>query len=220
MARSRRRATLSSAFAAAWLILCGAGAASANDAWNILADFRAALDRSGPLSAGFVQTFIPYGFKPEEGETERGRLAIDLPRCLRWDYSPPFEKCFLLCDRTVHQWSPGEPSGQRYRLSEQAAPGLDFFLLTTEELRRRYRAVLESDGGDRALLVLEPILPGTDVAEVRVVIDREQHRLRELTYSDAQQNENRFVIGDYRSGAAPDRFQPPTELVWEEPQDP
>ena len=195
-----------------------APAPAADDPWQVLDEFRRELESSGPLSAGFVQTFVPFGFAPEDGETERGSLAIDLPGCLRWDYSPPFEKAFLLCGRTVHHWNPGEPVGQRYDLSEQPAPGLDFFLLSTGDLRDRYDAELGAAEGKRLRLVLRPLEPSEDVVEVQVVIDGDDQRLRELTYYDAQRNENRFLVGDYRSGAPPGRFQePPTGIDWEEP---
>lgn len=194
-----------------------APAPAAADPWRVLDDFRRGIETSGPLSAGFVQTFVPFGFAPEDGETERGSLAIDLPGCLRWDYSPPFEKAFLLCGRTVHHWNPGETVGQRYDLSEQPAPGLDFLLLTTSELRGRYEAEQDAAEGNRLRLVLRPLEPSEDVVEVQVVIDAANQRLRELTYYDAQRNENRFLIGDYRSGAPPGRFEPPAGVDWEEP---
>ena len=209
-----RAAALAAVVAAA--LVAAPPAPAAEDPWQVVDDFRRALDSSGPLSAGFVQTFVPFGFAPEDGETERGSLAIDLPGCLRWDYDPPFEKAFLLCGRTVHHWNPGETVGQRYDLSEQPAPGLDFFLLTTSDLRDRYEAELDTAEGNRLRLVLRPLEPSEDVALVQVVIDEDQ-RLRELTYHDAQRNENRFVVGDYRSGAPPGRFEPPAGIDWEEP---
>ena len=209
-----RAAALAAVVAAALVAVPPAPAV--DDPWQVVDDFRRALDGSGPLSAGFVQTFVPFGFAPEDGETERGSLAIDLPGCLRWDYDPPFEKAFLLCGRTVHHWNPGETVGQRYDLSEQPAPGLDFFLLTTSDLRDRYEAELDTAEGNRLRLVLRPLEPSEDVALVQVVIDEDQ-RLRELTYHDAQRNENRFVVGDYRSGAPSGRFEPPAGIDWEEP---
>ncbi len=205
------------ALAAASALGFGALAPAADDPWRALDDFRRELESSGPLSAGFVQTFVPFGFAPEDGETERGSLAIDLPGCLRWDYSPPFEKAFLLCGRTVHHWNPGETVGQRYDLSEQPAPGLDFFLLATGDLRDRYEADLGAAEGRRLRVVLRPLAPSEDVAEVQVVIDGENRRLRELTYYDAQRNENRFLLGDYRSGVPPGSFEPPEGIRWETP---
>lgn len=208
--------TMRSALLAA-LCLFAAFPALADDPWRVLDDLRRSLEAQAPLSAGFVQTHVPYGFDPEDGDTERGDLAIDLPGCLRWDYAPPFETAFLLCDRTVHHWNPGEPVGQRYDLSEQPAPGLDFFLLTTDDLRERYEAEIDPAAGDSLRLILRPLEPSEDVSLVQIVIDRDEQRLRELTYYDAQRNENRFLIGDYRSGAAADRFEPPSGIEWEEP---
>ncbi|MXX75892.1 MAG: outer membrane lipoprotein carrier protein LolA [Holophagales bacterium] len=214
---SRVRAAALAIVVASAFGLAAAPAPAADDPWQVLDGFRRGLEDSGPLSAGFVQTFVPFGFAPEDGETERGSLAIDLPGCLRWDYSPPFEKAFLLCGRTVHHWNPGEPVGQRYDLSEQPAPGLDFFLLSASDLRDRYEAELDAAEANRLRLVLRPLEPSEDVVEVQVVIDAEDQRLRELTYQDAQRNENRFVVGDYRSGAPPGRFEPPPGIDWEEP---
>jgi len=192
-------------------------AAAADDPWQVIDNFRQGLESSGPLSAGFVQTFVPFGFEPEDGETERGSLAIALPGCLRWDYSPPFEKSFLLCERIVHHWNPGETVGQRYDLSDQPAPGLDFLLLTTNDLRERYEAESAPAEGGSLRLILRPLEPTEDVVEVQVLIDSADLRLRELTYHDAQNNENRFVVGDYRRGVPPGRFDPPQGLTWEEP---
>ena len=214
---SRVRAAALATVVASVFGFAAASARAADDPWQVLEEFRRQLESSGPLSAGFVQTFVPFGFAPEDGETERGSLAIDLPGCLRWDYHPPFEKAFLLCGRSVHHWNPGEPVGQRYDLSEQPAPGLDFFLLSTGDLRDRYDAELGAAEGNRLRLVLRPLEPSEDVVEVQVVIDAEDQRLRELTYYDAQRNENRFLVGDYRSGAPRGRFEPPAGLDWEEP---
>ncbi len=207
--------------AAALLLAVGpfgfAGSVMADDPWTVLDSFRRTIEASGPQQAGFVQTFVPFGFAPEDGETERGTLAINLPDCLRWDYSPPFEKSFLLCGSTIHHWSPGEPVGQRYDLTRQAAPGLDFFLLSVDELRGLYEAELGATEGDLLRLVLRPLQPTEDVALVQVVIERDRQRLRELVYHDLQRNENRFVVGDYRDGAPDDRFVPPAGIDWEEP---
>lgn len=212
---SARTAALAPVLAVACLL--AAAPSLADDPWSVLDDFRRALEASGPLSAGFVQTFVPYGFDPEDGETERGDLAIALPGCLRWDYSPPFEKAFLLCERTVYHWNPGEAVGQRYDLSEQPAPGLDFFLLTTDDLRGRYEAEQAPSPGDRLRLVLRPLEPSEDVAEVQIVIDGDRQRLLELIYFDDQRNENRFVVDDYRRGVESGRFEPPPGIEWETP---
>lgn len=206
-----------SALPAAALCVLAAPPAVADDPWRVLDDFRRSLEAQAPLSAGFVQTHVPYGFDPEDGDTERGDLAISLPACLRWDYSPPFETAFLLCNGTVHHWNPGDPVGQRHVLSEQPAPGLDFFLFTVDDLRSRYEAELAPTPGDSLRLILRPLEPSEDVALVQIVIDPDKQRLRELTYHDAQRNENRFVIGDYRRGVEPGRFEPPSGITWEEP---
>lgn len=181
--------------------------------WKALERLRLSLQAESPISADFVQTFLPAGFS--EGEAENGTLGISLPDCLRWDYGEPFPKSFLLCDDTAYYWNPGETLGKRYSAVDEQSPGLDFFLLSTEDLRARYRAT-GSEVEVGVLIDLEPIHPTDDVVELHVLLDRDHTRILELRYKDSEGNLTVFAMSDYRRGAVPGQFTPPAEIEWED----
>jgi outer membrane lipoprotein-sorting protein len=192
-------------------------AATAEDTnpWSLFDQVRVQLEGNSPLSARFVQTFIPSGFG--DGEREEGKLWISLPRCLRWDYGEPFPKSFLLCDDTAYYWNPGEPSGQRYPIENEEAPGLDFFLLTSADLRLRYNVTSERLTDGQIHIALEPIEPTDDVVRLEVVVEPENDRIVELGYEDSEGNRTWFALSDYGQGAPPGTFAPPAGVTWEDP---
>ena len=63
------------------LPLAGHAAESAADPWAILGHARETMQQGGPQLWSFSQTYLPPGF--DRGEDETGRVALDLPRCLR-----------------------------------------------------------------------------------------------------------------------------------------
>lgn len=190
------------------------GAASSNP-WSALRELRTALESDSPLRARFVQTYVPAGFS--SGEEEEGWFAVSLPDCLRWDYEEPYPKAFLLCGKTVYYWSPGEGTGQKYAFESEEEPGLDFFLLTIDDLRLRYNAAAEELADGSLAIQLLPIRPTDQVVEAQVVLDRRHRRLRTLTYRDVEGNLTRFDIRNYERGAATELFTPPSGVSWEQP---
>lgn len=190
------------------------GSASDANPWDALDELRFSLRSASPLTADFAQTFLPAGFS--EGELEEGTLGISMPHCLRWDYGEPFAKSFLLCNDTAYYWNPGETHGRRYPVANEEAPGLDFFLLDTEDLRLRYNATAEETPAGLRVELL-PIRPTDDVVELIVLLDSDRHRVVTLSYRDAEGNLTEFAMTDYRTGARPGMFTPPPEVVWEDP---
>ncbi len=138
------------------LVLLAAGplaaASTTPDAWDAIAAVRGDLAASGHLQADFKQTYTPAGFT--QGESERGKLALALPDCLRWDYTDPFPKSFLLCGKDTYAWNPGETTGRHGRLESQDATGLDLLLLPLEQLRLRYEATITTAADGSASVAL------------------------------------------------------------------
>jgi outer membrane lipoprotein-sorting protein len=211
--RSRRPALAVSLLAG--LLVAPALAAASSNPWTALQELRTALETDSPLRARFVQTYVPAGFS--SGEEEAGWFAVSLPDCLRWDYEEPYPKAFLLCGRTVYYWSPGEKTGQKYAFESEEEPGLDFFLLTIDDLRLRYNAAAEERADGALAIRLVPIRPTEQVVEAQVVLDASHHRLRTLAYRDAEGSLTRFDIQDYEPGAASELFTPTSGMTWEEP---
>lgn len=194
------------------LALPAAHAASAPDPWGTLEGVRRSLAAAGPTGAQFVQLYVPAGFSA--GERESGQLAFSLPDCLRWDYTDPFPKSFLLCGGVAHQWSPEDRTGQRFEVDRKNEPGLDLLLLSVADLRGRYRAASRTGDGGVAV-TLTPLQPIEQLAEATFVVDPATQRIVELSYRDREGNRTRFEIRQYRTLPRRGQFSPPKDIRWE-----
>ena len=205
--RTRALSTLALAYALA------APAAASEDAWTAIAGLRERLESASPLTAGFTQTFIAAGFST--GDAETGRIWVDLPACLRWDYEGDFPNSFLLCGHLAHGWNHGETSGRRQFLSRGDEPGLDLLRLEVTELRERYSArLLEPDG---ELVAVELTAAEEAASEVRAATLRfaaGENGLRSLSYRDVEGNRTRFEFGAYGPVRERGVFTPPADLEW------
>ena len=185
------------------------GAAAEPDAWGWIERARARL-AAAPLEADFEQTYLPAGFS--SGERETGRIGLDLPECLRWDYATPYAKTFLLCGDTFWAWNEGEASGRRQQLAAEDQLGLDLLRLGAERLRERYRAEMEDNSGEMIRLRLAPLQEGDLEAGLR--IETATGLLRELSYRDAEGNLTRFELTGYRPLTRPGGFEPADGVEW------
>lgn len=201
------------------LLLAGALPSSAEDAsaWSVLDDARKSLAASGPERAAFVQTYVPAGFST--GEEESGSLAFRLPDCLRWDYSEPYPKSFLLCGERVYSWNSEDRRGQAADVDRASQPGLDLLLLPVEDLTERYDAVAEPEEGGRVAIHLEPraeMAGRTELTDAVLVVDTRTSRLVEVSYQDQEGNRTTFRISGYEALAERGVFEPPDGISWEE----
>ena len=188
-----------------------AGAAEAADPWTLLAQTRERMHEAGPKLLSFTQTYLPTGF--DRGEEERGRVALDLPKCVRWDYDDPYPKSFLLCGETLWSWNSGEPAGHMYAL-DQAQPGLDLLLLATGELLQRYTVTAQA-AGNATHVALVPKAGGTNELKDAAILVGKDGTLRELTYRDAEGNRTTFRFSDRRALADRSVFTAPGNLKWQ-----
>lgn len=193
------------------LALAASGAADTDDPWSVLTSLRDRLSAT-PQSADFVQTFQPAGFS--SSEREEGQMHLSLPSCLRWDYTTPYAKSFLLCESTVYSWNPGETTGRRVQLDSGSEPGLDLLRLRVEELQTRYEARVQTSTEDSIEVVLIPTSEDRLLAEARITVDPTANRLLALAYEDLEGNATRFEISGYRSLETPVELLPPDDLEW------
>jgi outer membrane lipoprotein carrier protein len=66
------------------------------------------------LKAGFTESYLGLGMQ----RTESGTLLLLKPGRMRWDYSSPVGKLFLLDGKHAWFYSPGEPQVQRIQAKE------------------------------------------------------------------------------------------------------
>jgi outer membrane lipoprotein-sorting protein len=190
----------------------GAAAQDA-DPWTTLKNVRQSLVDAGPTGANFVQTFTAAGFS--SGDQESGRLALSLPDCMRWDYTTPFPKSFLLCGGTVHAWNEGDQTGHRYRVDRKKEPGLDLLLLGVDELKSRYQATGKAAADGKVEIALIP--KKKDIAELTdatLTVDPASRRVVAVAYHDREGNLTRFQITGYQDLSRQGSFSPPGNLRW------
>jgi outer membrane lipoprotein-sorting protein len=213
MVRDRRRVgcALRIIFVLLALGNAAAGAAEPADPWAVLAKARESMQQAGPQLWSFTQTYLPTGF--DRGEEESGRVALDLPKCVRWDYDDPYPKSFLLCNEKLWSWNAGEPAGHVYDLDE-AQPGLDLLLLAVGDLAQRYTAKTQAAGGATRVLLV-PKAGGEHVLRDAAILVGGDGRVRELTYRDAEGNRTTFRFGDRHPLADRSVFTPPANLQWQ-----
>ena len=203
-----------SLFLLAALALLPLGAAAQDaDPWMTLKNVRQSLVDAGPTGANFVQTFTAAGFS--SGDQESGRLALSLPDCMRWDYTTPFPKSFLLCGGTVHAWNEGDQTGHRYRVDRKKEPGLDLLLLGVDELKSRYQATARAVADNKVEIALIP--KKKDIAELTdatLTVDPANRRVVAVAYHDREGNLTRFEITGYQDLSRQGSFSPPGGLRW------
>jgi len=199
-------------FALLTLALSLSASADAADEWSHLRNLREAAQASGRIEvADFVQTFVPAGFST--GERESGRMALSLPHCMRWDYSTPYEKSFLVCGERAYLWNGGETSGRRFTIDPENEPGLDLLRLQIELLAERYDAEVVRDEATFVEVQIRPRLEGAHpIQDAAITLDPNSQRLTSVTYRDLEGNTTRFELSGHRP-AAEASFAPP-ELDW------
>lgn len=189
--------------------------AAAQNPWDALSEVRRSLEALGPSVADFEQTYQPAGFSGLERES--GKVSLDLPDCLRWDYRDPFPKSYLICSGQVYSWEEGDKVGQRAKVDASREVGLDLVLLAVDELRLRYSAeTLDSDSGALEIR-LTPVVDTERLSEAVLRIAGTPQRLREVSYRDAAGGRTTFTLSDYQSLADRSAFTPPPGLDWKEP---
>ncbi len=203
------------------LALASSAAFAEEAAWSHVSAAREGLTAASPLRVDFVQSFTPNGFStPDE---ESGVMAMRLldgdqaGECLRWDYTEPLPKSFLLCDRIAWTWNADDGTGRRDVLGQADQVGLDLLRLSLDQLRHSYSAAVLSEGSDRVEVRLESTADAAQ-AEIRDAVfelDRASGRLVALSYHDVEGNLTRFALGVYRPLEDPQRtFSPPEGLAW------
>ncbi|HEX4960943.1 MAG TPA: outer-membrane lipoprotein carrier protein LolA, partial [Thermoanaerobaculia bacterium] len=140
--------------------------------------------------------------------------------CLRWDYTEPYPKSFLICGGVLHTWNEEDKTGRRYRVDRKNEPGLDLLLLGVDELKERYKASGQSVAGGRVEIALSPKekekgKPAA-LADATLTVDPATKRVTGIAYHDREGNLTRFDVSGYQDLPRQGRFTPPAGIKWEE----
>ncbi|MEM9554224.1 MAG: outer membrane lipoprotein carrier protein LolA [Acidobacteriota bacterium] len=201
----------------AFVNLCGGVCpAEATSPWVLLEELREGMVAAGPTTGRFEQTYIPAGFS--SGDVEKGHLSLWLPSCLRWNYTEPETKHFLLCDDEVWFWNDQEPAGRHYRIEPEQEPGLDLLLVDVDRLKERYVAASEKlENGTYRIALSTPEGEASTAGQpfrATITIDPVADRVTALEYTDVEGNLTRFRLDDYQPLQHTALFQAPKDVEW------
>lgn len=206
----RRRAV--SILIVAQAALTGAGAApgSAEDA------LREWLEGSRTLEARFEQTLVSGALGT--GLVETGRIALERPGRVRWDYEKPEKKIALLLDGRTFLYLPEERQLLRGHLGEDSV--IPRLLAGGPSFGEAFEIREESGGGaGRARVRLSPRGGGAEVAEALLTVRLADGSIAEAEIVDAAGNRIRYAFSDWKRNrkiaAGTFVFEPPpgTEVV-------
>jgi outer membrane lipoprotein carrier protein len=170
-------------------------------------------NRPHSLRANFSQTFEGLGMKKTEG----GTLLLVKPARMRWDYTEPSKKLFLIDGKYAWFYVPGTGQAQRIpanQLDDLRSPLR--FLLGHTELEKELtdlHLVADSTGPDQAMLVGRPKGQENRVRSVSLLIRRSTGGIESIEIDETDGAVTRFTFSDEQPDAVvPEgafRFSPP-----------
>jgi outer membrane lipoprotein carrier protein len=106
---------------------------------SLINNIEARYGRMRGLAAEFEQRYSAPGVRERR---ERGRLVLQRPRRMRWEYDPKPGKLFIVNGRDVWFYVPADREATRADLSNVSDARFPFlFLLGQTNLRREFRSV-------------------------------------------------------------------------------
>jgi outer membrane lipoprotein carrier protein len=179
-----------------FLFTCDARSESL-DARAVLASIRQAYSSSPSVSCTFVQTYAPAGFAETAPET--GRLILQAPDRVRFDYDGPEGKVFTFDGKAARQYVAADRQLVVRALKPEERARLPLvFLESTEALLARYAARASPTGTGHVELTLTPRV-GADPKSLTLLASATGD-VKRLILVDAAGNRTAFTFTQKMSG--------------------
>jgi outer membrane lipoprotein carrier protein len=134
----------------------------------LISSIEARYGRMRGLAAEFEQTYSAPGL--QRVRREHGRLVLQRPRRMRWEYDPKPGKLFIVNERDVWLYIPADREATRADLNSISDARFPFlFLLGQTNLRREFRSItlMESNSqGETRTLRLIPRSSSSGLREI------------------------------------------------------
>ena len=132
---------------------------------QLIAQIEARYGRMRGLAAEFEQTYSAQGMRVRR---ERGRLVLQRPRRMRWEYDPKPGKLFIVNGRDVWLYVPADREATHADLNNVSDARFPFlFLLGQTNLRREFRSItLAETGTETRTLRLVPRSASAGLREI------------------------------------------------------
>ncbi|HKQ52142.1 MAG TPA: outer membrane lipoprotein carrier protein LolA [Pyrinomonadaceae bacterium] len=148
------------------LLSAAAGAQGDRETEQLISRLESRYGRMRGLAAEFEQTYSAPGFQRER--RERGRLVLQRPRRMRWEYDPKPGKLFIVNGRDVWLYVPADREATHADLREVSDARFPFlFLLGQTNLKREFSSItLVSGDAETRTLRLVPRGASTGLREI------------------------------------------------------
>jgi chaperone LolA len=198
-----------------FLFLSSLSASSADDLSLLISRIESRYGNMRGLAAEFEQRYSGPGVRERR---ERGRVFLQRPRKMRWEYEPKPGKLFIVNQREVWLYSPADREATRAdaaKVSDERFPFL--FLLGQKNLRREFReitfAALDAgaSGGIRTLRLV-PKRSDMGVREIylEVTTDGQISKVRQVDEAGAISEVSLMNVREnYLAPAEAFEFRPP-----------
>jgi outer membrane lipoprotein carrier protein len=214
LASSSRRVGGGAAIACAWLLLCAAAPPEEPSATEVAAGLQSWLDGTRDLEARFEQTLVSGALG--SGAVETGRLIVDRPGRMRWDYLEPERKIALVEGDSTRLYLEEDRQLWRGRLSD-ADGYLPELFASDRRLAELFRPELA--GGPREgrgaayRLRLVPRQASESFEQVELTLRPPDFAIEAVELLDAAGNRVRYRFRDLRRN----RGVPASAFVFEPP---
>ena len=142
---------------------------------EILSAMGNAGNRLESLSVDFVQT--DHDFILEEEEISTGKLFLQVPGRIRWEYAPPREKVLLVADNLMRLYNPTANQVQEFKKGKgnQGTDLLIGFGKSNDKIGESYDVSLgqEDEHGVVLALVPKPDSPASLFTKIELTIDKQ-----------------------------------------------
>jgi outer membrane lipoprotein carrier protein len=190
--------------AAAFVVLAGvlfSAAAPAVTPDQAVANLEKALKAVKTLRADFEQ--LHYSMTVSEPLREKGRLFLEKPDRMRWEYTSPQDKVFLYQESIIEMYLPEEKQLTRSRVAEETLRS-DIFgiLLGLMSFRDAYTveaSLFPTDASRVRQVKLTPHEEG-DYTHILLEIDETTWLLRRAIFLEWAGNKREFIFSRVRTG--------------------
>ena len=176
---------------------------------EILAAMQSAGDRLQTLTADFQQTNRDHIL--EEEETSSGKLFLQVPGQIRWEYGPPASKVLLVKDEKILLYNVVAHQVQEFERGQMRGAGADLLLgfgRSNAEIGKHYDVSLLEERSDEVVLELipKPDSSASIFAAVELTLGKAEWTPIQTVFHEVNKDTTTLVFEDVKlNGALPRR---------------
>jgi outer membrane lipoprotein carrier protein len=177
---------------------------------QLVAQIEARYGRMRGLFAEFEQRYSAPGLRRER--RERGRLILQRPRRMRWEYDPKPGKLFIVNGRDVWLYVPADREATHADMNNVSDARFPFlFLLGQTNLRREFRSITLAESNSQSGTRTLRLIPRSSSSGLREILLEvyEDGKIVKVAMTDDGGVTSEVTLSDVRENftAPPDAFE-------------